>query len=90
MEKNLKILGYVSLFFGIAAALLCITPVPFGVFYAMVAGFLGLIFSSIYIFIDTRNEINTKKITPGVIAMMLSSIPVIFMIVIIVLSKINS
>ena len=90
MEKKLKIIGYISLFFGAAAALLCITPIPFAVFFAMLAGFLGLIVSSIYIFIDTRNEVNTKKITPGVIGMMLSSVPVVFMLVIIVLSKINS
>lgn len=90
MEKRLKIIGYISLTLGVLAALLCITPVPFGVFYAMLAGFLGLIVSSIYIFIDTRNEINTKKITPGVIGMMLSSIPVLFMVTIIILSKIKS
>lgn len=90
MEKRLKIIGYISLTLGVLAALLCITPVAFGVFYAMLAGFLGLIASSIYIFIDTRNEINTKKITPGVIGMMLSSIPVLFMVAIIILSKLKS
>lgn len=90
MGQKLKILGYFSLIFGATAALFCIIPIPFAIFYAMLAGFLGLIISSIYIFIDTRNGINTKKITPGVIGMALSSIPVIFMLVIIILTKTNS
>ncbi len=87
MEKKLKIIGGFSLTFGSIAALLCI--IPFGVFYAILAGFFGMICSSIYIFIDTRNEINTKKITPGVIGLILSSIPVLLILIVIILSKIN-
>jgi hypothetical protein len=89
MEKRLKILGYVSISLGILAAVLCITPMPFAVLFAVLSGFFGLLCSSIYIFIDTRNEINTKKFTPGIIGMILSSIPIFFMLAIIILSKIN-
>jgi hypothetical protein len=89
MEKRLKILGFVSISLGILAALLCITPIPFAVIFAVLSGFFGLVFSSIYIFIDTKNEINTKKFTPGIIGMILSSIPILFMLAIIILSKIN-
>jgi hypothetical protein len=89
MEKKLKILGFISIALGVIAALLCITPMPFAVMFAVLSGFFGLLCSSIYIFIDTRNEVNTKKFTPGVIGMILSSIPILFMLAIIILSKIN-
>jgi nicotinamide riboside transporter PnuC len=89
LDKKLKIIGNTSITLGIIAALLCITPISFGVFFAILAGFFGMIMSSIYIFIDTKHEFNTKKLTPGIIGMMLSSIPIVFMLVIIILSKIN-
>lgn len=88
MEKRLKVLGIVSVSLGLIATLLCI--IPLGIFFAILAGFLGLIVSTIYIFIDTKHQINTKRITPGVIGMLLSSTPILFMIVIIILSKMNS
>ncbi|MDF2438062.1 MAG: hypothetical protein K0Q95_2438 [Bacteroidota bacterium] len=89
LERRLKILGYVCIGFGLLAALLCITPIKFAVFYAILAGFIGMVTSSIYVFIDTRNEINKKKFTPGVIGMILSSIPILFMLAIIVMTKMN-
>jgi hypothetical protein len=89
MEKKLKILGYFCISLGLLAAVLCITPVKFGVFFAILAGFLGMLSSSIYVFIDTRNEINNKKFTAGVLGMILSSIPIIFMLVIMIMSKMN-
>ena len=89
MEKRLKTIGTVSISLGVLAALLCVTPFAYGVFFAMVAGFLGLISSTIYIFIYTKNEISTFKMTPGIIGMVLSSIPVLLMLIIIILSKIN-
>ncbi len=87
MEKKLKLIGYIAITLGSLAALLCVVPILYGVFYAMLLGFLGLITSSIYIFIDTKNEINQKKITAGVIAMILSSIPVLLMLSVIIMSK---
>lgn len=89
MEKKLNIIGIVSITLGIIAALLCITPIAFAVFYAILAGFLGMIFSSVYVYIDTKNEINSKKLTPGLIGMFLSSIPILFMLAIIIISKMN-
>jgi len=87
MEQRLKILGYISVGLGVLSALLCI--IPLGIFFAILSGFFGLIFSSIYIFIDTRNQINTKKFTAGVLGMILSSIPVVLMLIVIILAKIN-
>jgi len=89
MENKIKIIGVCSIVLGSIAALLCIIPISSGVFFAVLTGFLGTICSSIYIFIDTRNEINTKKITPGVIGLILSSIPIVLILAVIVLSKIN-
>lgn len=88
MEKRLRILGYISIGLGVISALLCM--VPLGVFFAVLTGFFGMIFSSIYVFIDTKNEINKKRFTPGILGMILSSIPIILMMAVIVMSKINS
>lgn len=89
MEKKLNILGYICVGLGALAALLCVTPIAFGVFFALLAGFLGMVTSSIYIFVDTRNEINKKKFTAGVLGMILSSIPILFMLAIVIMSKLN-
>ena len=84
-STKLKYIGYASVTLGIIAALLC----PIAIFFGIIAGFFGMIVSTIYIFIDTKNEINTKKLTPGVIGMLLSSVPVLFMLTLIIISKIN-
>jgi hypothetical protein len=95
LKKKLKIIGYICVGFGIIAAFLCIAPVlgitrfSFGVFYAILSGFLGMVTSAIYVFIDTRNEINKNRFTAGVLGMILSSVPIIFMLAIIVMSKMN-
>jgi hypothetical protein len=88
LEKKLKILGYISLGMGMIAALICFLPL--GIFYAMPIGFFGLLISSAYIYIDTKNQVNTKKVTPGIIGMVLSSLPVIFMLIFIIMSKMKS
>ncbi|MCW3104026.1 MAG: hypothetical protein JWO09_2466 [Bacteroidetes bacterium] len=94
MEKRLKVLGYASVFFGALAAFLCIAPVlgigfTFAVFFAILAGFVGMVTSAIYVFIDTRNEINKHKFTAGVLGMLLSSVPILFMLAVIIMSKMN-
>lgn len=80
LQKRLKILGIISILIGCTAALLCVSSQR-GLFFAIPVGFIGMLCSGIYVFIDTRNEVNTKKITPGIIAMALSSVPVLFMLV---------
>lgn len=87
VEQRIKILGYASLLLGIISALLCV--VPFGVFFALITGFFGMIVSSIYIYLDTKHEINNKKFTIGIWGMVLSSLPVLLLLAIIILSKIN-
>jgi len=88
MEKKLKIIGIISICLGLVATALCI--IPWGIFFAILAGFLGLIVSTIYIYLDTKNQINSKRFTAGIIGMILSSTPILFMITIIILSKVNS
>ena len=85
MEQRLKIIGYISVTLRALAALLC----PFAIFYGIIAGFFGMIVSTIYIFIDTRNEINTRRFTAGMLGMLLSSIPILFMLAIIIITKLN-
>lgn len=83
LKKRLKLLGIASIILGGLAALLCVSTIQ-GLFYAIPIGFLGMVCSGIYVFIDTRNEINTKKITPGIIGMILSSIPILFILIMII------
>lgn len=89
LQKKLKVLGIVSLIIGSITAILCVTTVQ-GLFYAIPFGFAGMICSGVYIFIDTRNELNKNKITPGVIAMILSSTPVLFMLSLMIISRFKS
>jgi len=77
MHKKLKTLGIVSIVIGSVTALLCITPIPGSQILALPIGFIGMICSCIYIFIDTKKEINTKKFSPGIIGLLLSSSPVV-------------
>ena len=77
MQKKLKLLGIVSIVIGSITALLCISPIPGSQILALPIGFIGMICSCIYIFIDTKKEINTKTFTPGIIGLLLSSSPVL-------------
>lgn len=83
-KKKLKLIGILSIILGTLAALFCLFPG--GIIIALPIGFLGMIASSIYIFIDTRDEINTSKITPGIISMVLSSIPVLLILTFIIIN----
>lgn len=87
MQKKLKILGVISIAIGILSALLCF--VPYGLFLSLPVGFLGMICSTIYVYIDTKNNINTKKFTAGITGLILSSIPIIIVLIIIIMSRLN-
>ncbi len=80
MNKKIKILGIVSIIVGSITALLCILPIARGLFIALPLGFTGMVCSGIYVFIDTKNQIGSKKFTPGIIGMLLSSAPVLLII----------
>lgn len=76
MAKKLQLLGFVCLGIGLTATLLSL-PYFSGLFVALAMGFIGMVCSGIYVYLDTKYEINTKKITPGIISMVLSSVPVL-------------
>ena len=86
MEKKLKLIGRLSVAMGIITALLCISPIAGAPIFALPVGFIGMISSCIYIFIDTQNEINSKKITLGIIGLLLSSTPVLLIITFIIIN----
>lgn len=87
-QQKLKIIGIIALILGTSAALLCLFPS--GIMWALPLGFFGMISSSIYIFIDTKEEINKRKITPGIISMLLSSVPVLLILVVTVLHQLKN
>lgn len=88
LKRRLNILGIFSIIIGSIAALLCITTIQ-SFFYAIPLGFIGMVCSGLYVFIDTRNEINSKKITPGIIGMILSSIPVLLIVTFMIIHHFN-
>ncbi|MES2592022.1 MAG: hypothetical protein V4608_09065 [Bacteroidota bacterium] len=85
MQKKLRVLGIVSVVIGGIAALLALYPSK-GLLFALPLGFAGMICSSIYIFIDTKNEINSKAVTPGIVGLFLSSIPVLLILIFIIIN----
>lgn len=85
MQNKIKILGVVAVSLGVLSALLCI--VPYGLFLSLPAGFLGMLTSTAYVYYDTKYQISTKKLTPGLIGIVLSSIPIIIVLAIIIMSR---
>ena len=90
MQKTIKILGIISITIGAATALLCILPISGAPIIALPIGFIGMVFSCIYIFIDTQKELSTKKITPGIIGLLLSSTPVILILIFTIINHFKS
>ncbi|MBL0328764.1 MAG: hypothetical protein IPP64_04940 [Bacteroidetes bacterium] len=85
MEKRIKILGIIALSLGIISALLCV--MPYGLFLSLPTGFLGMLTSTTYVYFDTKYGISKKKLSLGVIGILLSSIPIILVLAIIIMSK---
>ncbi|OFY82489.1 MAG: hypothetical protein A3F72_00240 [Bacteroidetes bacterium RIFCSPLOWO2_12_FULL_35_15] len=86
MKKTVTILGTISVVLGITSALLCLLPNK-GILFAIMVGFLGLLVSNIYIFLNTRHQINKKLFSPGLIGLLLSSTPVLFILFFILKQK---
>ena len=88
-EKKLKLLGIISLIIGVLTALVSIYPSPRSLFIALPLGFIGMLCSGAYVYIDTTHDINTKKITPGIIGIVLSSTPVLIILIFTIYNFIN-
>lgn len=76
-----KLLGYLSIVIGIFAAL-SIYRIQFA-FYGIALGILGFIVSGINIFLNTRYYYEEEKYPKGYLGMVLSSLPVLFMLFVI-------
>jgi uncharacterized membrane protein YjjP (DUF1212 family) len=85
MRRLNKTLSYIALLCGILAALSCISISL--VFYGMFCSVAGMLLSIIVIFQRTKYFDGTKWNHPSVIAMFLSSFPVIYLATIIFLFK---
>lgn len=86
MKKTVTLLGTISVVLGTISALLCLLPNK-GILFAIIVGFFGMLFSNIYIFLNTRHQINQKTFTPGLIGLLLSSTPVLFILFFILKQK---
>lgn len=75
--KLYKIAGVLSVVFGIfsAVCLISIKTVP----VALLMAVSGFIFSIVNIYLHTKHEIHDRKYPIGYIGMILSSLPVIFL-----------
>ncbi|MDO8999878.1 MAG: hypothetical protein Q7W45_08955 [Bacteroidota bacterium] len=80
-----KILGYLSILIGFAAAL-SIYKIQFA-FYGIALGLLGFIVSGINIFLNMKYYSDEEKYPKGYIGMLLSSLPVLFMLFVIMKNR---
>jgi len=87
MTKTVNILGIISIIIGLAAAILCI--IPYGIFYAIPTGFAGFVCTTVYIGLNMRHQVNTKKLNPGIIALLLNSVPLIYILIGVIITKMH-
>jgi len=82
-----KLSGYLSVIFGILCCVFIILSVvtkhPIYVMLGLINTFLGFIFSIINIYLNAKYEISKKNLSLGFGGLILSSVPVIFLMVII-------
>lgn len=76
-----KLSGIVSVVFGLGACLTLINP--FYLFFSLLFAIIGFIFSTINIYLNAKYEITKGSFSLGYIGVVLSSIPVIFLMVLI-------
>lgn len=76
-----KFSGIASLIFGIIAAicLISIRTVPIGLFCSII----GFIMAGVNVFLDTKHQFSGEKYPLGYAGMILSSLPVVFLMIMI-------
>ena len=77
-----KLSGILSLVFGTLSCLILIKP--YLLMFALLSAIIGFFFSTLNIYMNAKYEITKKTFSVGYIGMMLSSFPVIFLLVIII------
>jgi hypothetical protein len=77
-----KLSGILSVVFGTISCLILVKP--YLILFALLCSIIGFVFSTINIYLNAKYEITKKALSIGYIGMMLSSFPVIFLLVLIV------
>jgi len=80
-----KLSGILSLVFGTLSCLILIKP--YLLMFALLSAIIGFIFSTLNIYMNAKYEIIKKTFSVGYVGMMLSSFPVIFLLVLIIRSS---
>lgn len=76
-----KLSGYLSVVFGAAASLMLINP--FYLFFSLLFAIIGFVFSTVNIYLNAKYEITKSNFSLGYVGVVLSSIPVVFLMVLI-------
>jgi hypothetical protein len=80
MENLLRSLGWICVLLGAAAAALFFTPGVHPRIVMLITCF-GFLSSSAYTMINSRHQVNQSIINPGIIGMLLSSVPLIALLI---------
>jgi hypothetical protein len=85
MEKYTRYAGTAAVLLGLIAALLTglylLSPIALFMFIALICGMLGFITSCLYIILNQRYPVSEHIITPGMVGLVLSSVPVIYILI---------
>jgi len=91
MEKFTHAAGKLAIFTGALSLLLTlaflIRHLPLLVLFSVLSGLLGFITSNVFIFLNMRYQVSEKKLNPGTIGILLSSAPILLMLIVKVLHR---
>ncbi len=76
-----KLSGILSVVFGGAACLTLINP--YYLFFSLLFAIIGFVFSTVNVYLNAKYEISERKFILGHVGVILSSIPVIFLLILI-------
>lgn len=76
-----KLSGILSIVFGGASCLTLINP--FYLFFSLLFAIIGFVFSTINVYLNAKYEITKGNFSLGYIGVVLSSVPVVFLMVLI-------
>ncbi|MFI5150053.1 MAG: hypothetical protein ACHQRM_09995 [Bacteroidia bacterium] len=91
MERYTRLAGTIAFLLGLTSALLTglylLSPVTIVMFSALICGMLGFVISCLYIILNQRFPVSQHIITPGMFGLLLSSAPVIYILIMNILTK---
>lgn len=80
MQKYVPLLGWGGLFFGVLTAIFAWPSLSL-LFFALFTMFPGFLLSSLYIMFSTRYEMETPRVNPGYLGLLLNSAPLIMFLI---------